>query len=121
MPIIDVELVAGTAERQGLAARLADSLAAVLGSGPMGCWVRVRRLAPEHYAENGGGPPEGVRPVFVSVLLAELPEPGTRRVQASAIASEVARVLDLPPQQVHVLYQPAAAGRVAFGGRLLEG
>src|SRR5690349_10521198 len=67
MPIIDVELVGEARVTAELSQRLADVLGEALSSRRGGAWVRVRQLAADHYAENGGLE-EGVLPVFVTVL-----------------------------------------------------
>ena len=53
--------------------------------------------------------------------------PGTTWVRVRALAEEVrtlthavARAVARPPEHVHVLSEPAAAGRIAFGGALVE-
>lgn len=75
MPILEVEIVVGPEEElaPGLAGRLADAAAAVFAIPPGRTWVRLRALPCDRYAEDGGGPPAGVRPVFVSILKARRP------------------------------------------------
>jgi phenylpyruvate tautomerase PptA (4-oxalocrotonate tautomerase family) len=91
----------------------------VLGSRPRGTWVTVETVAAERYAENAGAEP-GVAPVFVRVLLRDGPPRENAAEQAAALTGAVARCCGRPPENVHLFYQPAAAGRVAFGGRLVE-
>lgn len=121
MPIIDVELVLGDDEAlpPSLAATIAERAGPVLRGHPGGTWVKVRALSADRYAESDGGPPEGVRPVFVTVLEARLPaeEELTRRVEA--LTGVVADACARPAENVHVRYLPEAAGRQAFGGRLV--
>ena len=121
MPVLELrvvgELTGGLAA--GLAQRIADAAAEVLGSEPRGTWVAVETVAADSYAENGGVEP-GVAPVFVRVLLRDgAPREGAAE-QAAALTAAVARCCGRPPENVHLFYQPAAAGRVAFGGRLVE-
>ena len=119
MPILDVELTGETpADSAGLARRIADAAGDVFGTPPSRTWVKLRSL--HAYAENGAGPPAGVQPVFVSVLLARPPEGEERAAQVEALTRALAEACARPVENVHVLYAPAAAGRVAFGGRLLE-
>lgn len=122
MPIIRVEIVAPPDEPlpDRLAARLADGLAALWASPPQGTWVHVSVLDVHHYAENDGGPLPGVAPVFVTVLQARLAAPQQLRTEASAIAGIVAACCARPMEQIHVIFEPPAAGRIAFGGELLE-
>lgn len=121
MPILDLtivgELDAGL--REHAARRVADAAAVVFETGPGRCWARVRELDARDYAENGG--PTEARPVFVSVLRADLPTPGPRAALASALAGGVAEALGRPAENVHVLFEPGGAGRVAFGGALVAG
>jgi hypothetical protein len=81
--------------------------------------VRLRSLPRDAYAENGAGPPEGVHPVFVSVLLADLPEGEELRLQVHRLTLAIAKTCGRPPENVHLFYEPRASGRVAFGGKLV--
>ena len=121
MPILDVEVVLAPEEAlpPGLAAALADHAAAVFRSGPGETWVKLRPLAASGYAENGGGPDSGVRPVFVSVLRARWPDPERRAVELRQLTEAVARACSRPAEHVHVSYAQEGAGRAAFGGHLV--
>lgn len=117
MPILRVEVVGDpAADRAGLASRLAAAAGDVLASPPQGTWVRVSVLPAGDYAENGGGPP-GDLPVFVHVTKRSLG--GGIEGEARALAEAIGRVCERDPDRVHVIYEPAGAGRVAFGGRLV--
>ena len=120
MPIIDVEIVGPITEavRAGLAQRIADAAGAALNSGPQGTWVKVRYLAEDAYAENDGSPRDGGQPVFVSVLVAELADRTLLSEQAVRLASAVAVGCGRSTASVHIIFEPAGAGRVAFGGQL---
>lgn len=120
MPILNVELV-GTIPEQagsGLAQRIADSAGEVFGSRPQGTWVKLRFIEPNSYSENSGGPRGKAGPVFVSVLQSKV----WQGAQLSALASELAKAIaascSRPIENVHVLFEPAAKGRMAFGGKL---
>lgn len=121
LPILDIDLVVAAGERldAALASTLADAAGKVFGSVAGSTWVRVRPLPREHYAENGGGPPDGVDPVFVRVLLADAPSGEELRSQVHHLTAAIAKICGRPPENVHLLYEPAAKGRVAFGGKLL--
>ncbi|MHC4550176.1 MAG: tautomerase family protein [Planctomycetota bacterium] len=119
MPILEVEMVGAPAGRDPLAQRVADAAGEVLGTPPAETWVRLRVLDPQDYAENGGRTPDDLRPVFVSVLQARPPDGEARAREARALTEAVAKACGRPPARVHVLYQPPAAGRIAFGGRLV--
>jgi hypothetical protein len=60
-----------------------------------------------------------VYPVFVSVLKARLPSLGRLALEVAELTRAVAAVCHRPAENVHVVYQPEAAGRVSFGGRLV--
>lgn len=117
MPIVSVEIVTEEPPPTDLAGRLADALAQVFGGPPSRTWVRLRTLG--HYAEGDGGPPPNVLPVFVSVLMANPPPVASRETQAAAISAAVSAASKRPVENVHVLYEPPAAGRIAFGGELV--
>jgi enamine deaminase RidA (YjgF/YER057c/UK114 family) len=121
MPILDVTVVGGSAAaHDDTAQRIADASGEVLGARRGGCWVRLHRLDAADYAESGGAAPD-VAPVFVRVVRHELPPPADRARSAGALADAIARVLSRPRENVHVLFEPAAAGRIAFGGELASG
>ena len=123
MPILIVEIVTGPGERvpEGTAAAIADAAAAALGTPPGRTWVRLHVLAGGAYAEDGGGPPTGVRPVFVQVLKASVSAQPELEQEISALAAAVARACHRPVENIHIVYEPAAAGRIAFGGKLVPG
>lgn len=120
MPIVDVEVVGpvGDGIQRGLAKRIADAFGAELNSPPQGTWVKVRFLDERDYAENGPGPPDGGLPVFVSVLLRERPERDALAQHSLQLAAAVADACGRPRERVHIVFEPAALGRVAFGGHL---
>jgi phenylpyruvate tautomerase PptA (4-oxalocrotonate tautomerase family) len=122
MPILEVELVGEPAAgvREGLAAMLADAVGTLFGSDPMNTWVVLRVLPVGDYAENAAAPGARYAPVFVRVLKRTLPSERELKMEAAGLTSAVAEVCGRDPAQVHVIYEPAAAGRVSFGGRLAE-
>lgn len=121
MPILDVEIVIRPNEtlREGLAGELANCCGEIFGSRPGTTWVKLQTIARDHYAENGGGMPEAVLPVFVSVLKARNPAPDAMKLEAAGLAHAVAELCDRPPENVHITYLPEGAGRVAFGGKMI--
>lgn len=121
MPILDVEVVGALPRRgrPGAARRVADAVAAALGTPAGHTWVRLRRLPRGNYAENGGALPAAVRPVFVKLLLASPPSGCRRAAQATALARVIGEALGREGAHVHLLYEPSAMGRIAFGGQLL--
>jgi phenylpyruvate tautomerase PptA (4-oxalocrotonate tautomerase family) len=122
MPLLEIEIVGAVEASAGetLAQRLADATGRVLGSPPQATWVRVRTLRPEEYAENEGGP-AGVMPVFVKVTKRSTPPGDTLQTEVRQLTEAIAKICGRPRENVHVAYEPAAAGRQAFGGTLVEG
>ena len=118
MPIVVMEVVVPEHEvlPAALAPRAAAALGRLFGSAPGGTWVRVHELRQDRYAENDSKAPA---PLFVSVLHKELPSSLARAEQAKAIAREVAALTGRPMENVHVIFEAAGRGRVAFGGELM--
>jgi phenylpyruvate tautomerase PptA (4-oxalocrotonate tautomerase family) len=119
MPIITVEIVADPRrpQRPDAAQALADAIGGCLASAPGHCWVRIRSLGRDDYAENGVPRDQAASPVFVTVLQhSATPDPET----AAALTRTIAAALDRAPDCVHVEFAAAAAGRVAFGGTLVR-
>lgn len=119
MPIVDVELVVDSIPSPVSAQRLADALGEALSSPAGGTWIRVRQLERSNYAENGGMEDE-VRPVFVTVLERICPTGPELTDRIARITAAVADATGRDAADVHVLYEVNAAGRLAFGGRLVE-
>ena len=122
MPILKIEVVSRPGEElaNDLAERLADAAAAVMSDAIGRTWVRLRRLDAKSYSEDAGGPPEGVYPVFVSVLKADPLEQEELEAEAARLARAIAEQSGRPVENVHILYEPLGRGRVAFGGNLLK-
>ena len=99
---------------------LADALGALFGSQPSGTWVRARQQQRAYYAENMIEVNRDMRPVIVEILKSELGTEKERAIEAAAVCALVAQKLGRQPENVHVVYQPAARGRVAFGGQLVR-
>lgn len=122
MPILDIEIVASDTPPglpAGLAQSLADAAAQVFDA-PLGTvWVKLRFIASTAYAENGGKP-EGLFPVFVTVLKSRVPEGSELEDEVIRLTRAIAAILNRPQTNVHLFYRPDAAGRVAFGGNLVR-
>ncbi len=123
MPIVDIEVVTNASEPVASKEQLqslVDELGDLFGSEPGGTWIRLRSIDRGDYAENKTLIDGSVRPTFVSVLRSELPDAVELRREMAGIAEAVARILDRPLENVHVLYSPDAKGRIGFGGELKE-
>jgi len=122
MPILDIEIVAPDSA-PGLPAdltqSLADEAAPAFGAPKGTVWVKLRVLPLSQYAENGGLP-EGVHPVFVTVLKSRVREGSALEEEITRLTEILARVLDRPKSNIHIFYHPDGAGRVAFGGKLVK-
>ena len=117
MPIIDVEIVAPSVDPK-MAQPLANALGHAFKAADGKVWVRLRALAPEHYAENHVAGP--ALPVFVTVLQRHPPQRDALDRRVAAITEAVARLTSRDPRLVHVLFEPGTSGRLAHGGQILE-
>jgi len=122
MPIVTVELVddPGRPLERSLTQSLADVIGRVLNSPPGQCWVRLRLLPRDAYAENDALVDEGGLPVFVTLLERRPPVGAKLQDQITALTHAIAQVVGRPADCVHVEFAPAAVGRVAFGGKLVQ-
>ena len=121
MPIIDLQVVGRLPSQQehGLAQRLAGVIGQILGSQAQGTWIKISHLPAEHYAENGGAA-AAVLPVFAKVLKRKLPIGDALQKEVAALTAAIAEECGRPASMVHLIYEPSAQGRVAFGGMLVE-
>jgi len=122
MPILDIELIASNPTQSlpaGLTQSLADAVAQVFGAPQGTVWVKVRVIPSAQYAEDNGTP-LGVYPVFVTVLKSRVPERSALEDEIARLTQVIAEVLNRPNTNIHIFYQPDGAGRVAFGGKLVE-
>ena len=122
MPIVDIEIVAraAAADPRPAARALADALGTVFRTPPGRTWVRLRSLDAAAYAENQTTLSDADLPVFVTVLHAHMPVREALAAEVESVTLAVAAWAGRPVDSVHVQYAPAAAGRQAFGGRLVE-
>ena len=122
MPIIDVEVVAAAndAMANSVAQSLADAIGRALKSPPGQTWVRVRSLARNQYAENDALLDTAHLPVFVIVLKRQTPRRAELEAEIKALTGVVAQVIGRSASCVHIEYAPAGAGRLAFGGVLVQ-
>lgn len=119
MPILEVEFVGPAPDnvKRALARRVADAAGTVFGSPPRTTWVRVRFVSADEYAENEGAEP-GVFPVLVRVLQADPLQGDDLATEARRLTEALAAACNRPAENVHLVYEPAGRGRVAFGGTL---
>lgn len=119
MPILHVEIVLhpGESLSSQVAATIADRAGEVFGTPPGRTWVKLHLIPAEHYAENGDAG-EGLYPVFVSTLKNQLPTPEAMPTEVAQLTQVIAQACARSVENVHLVYLPAGAGRVAFGGKL---
>lgn len=122
MPILNVEVVLLPNESLSpdLAAELANRAGDIFGSPPGSTWVKVHAIPCSQYSENGAAPLTEAAPVFVTILKAKSASVAERQAEVAKLAPAIAQTCGRPEMNVHILYQPEGAGRVAFGGRLCE-
>ena len=122
MPIIDIQLVFESKDKAegNLAQNLSNALGKVLNAEPGRVWVRLLLLNSDCYAENEVTVKPSELPVFVKVLHATLPEAKILAEQSELLATTVALCLGRQPERVHIEYAAAGAGRMAFGGKLVQ-
>jgi phenylpyruvate tautomerase PptA (4-oxalocrotonate tautomerase family) len=120
VPVVEIELVSDEGPPAGLAQVLADSVGAALRALEGTTWVRLRVTPRAHYAESGGPIPEGVKPVFVTITERVRPTGRAQQEAVEAVTAAVAEATGNPKENVHVLYADDVAGRIAFGGRIVE-
>ena len=116
MPILEVEVVGqqqGDPPTEKLAERIAQAVGKALGVPNGQLWVKVSKLSAMSYAENG--PPTGVLPVFVHVLV-RTRDPSVWPQRAATISAAVSEATNRKQAAVHVIFEPDATGRVFFGG-----
>ena len=122
MPILDVEVV--VAENEVIdtcwAQQIADAAGSIFDTPPGRTWVRMRSLTHSGYAENQTMAGSVIRPIFVSVLKANMPPIDAVRAEVQQLTLEIAHITGRREENVHVLYLPPAAGRISFGGTLVE-
>lgn len=117
MPILHIEIVGEASHyREDLAQSLADAAGKALNSRPQGTWIKLHFLPPANYAENGGAI-DG-NPMIVSVLQAEPPAGEALSIQTHSLAEAIADTSGHRLENVHIIIEPAANGRIAFGGDL---
>jgi len=120
MPILQIDIVGEEEQfRRDLAQLIADKVGEALHSREQGTWVRLEFVPPHLYAENGCRD-ERQQPVIASLIQSVNPEQHLLVHQIVAITGAIAEATQIPSENVHLIVEPAATGRVAFGGTLVE-
>ena len=118
MPILNVEIIGEVTSREGLAQRIADAAGDALGTRSRGTWAKLHFIDESLYAENAGQHDKEVKPVFASVLQAHPPTGEKLQEQIAALTEAISQATGRAAENVHVIFESPAAGRIAFGGKL---
>ncbi|MEX0289392.1 MAG: 4-oxalocrotonate tautomerase family protein [Flavobacteriaceae bacterium] len=121
MPILEIEYIATKGELipGDLAQRIADAAESIFNSPKGTIWIKLRQLEADGYAENGIPSTSTPRPVFAKVLKRKAGDESTLRGEAMALARCIAQQMDRDVENIHIIYEASAQGRIAFGGELL--
>jgi phenylpyruvate tautomerase PptA (4-oxalocrotonate tautomerase family) len=121
MPIVDIEIVlrANESIREEVVSELANELGEIFHSSPGETWIKIHPLSADQYAENGGTP-YGIYPIFVTVMKSKLSSFEEMQMEVARITGSIAQICGRPSDNIHVIYQPAGRGRVAFGGKIVS-
>ena len=119
MPILTIDAVLDPKQPlpAGVASRIADAAAEVLGTASASTWVLIRPIPAANYAENGVD--QAPAPLLVSLRQRQPPEAEQRAQQVLDLTRALARACEREMNQIHILYELPAAGRQAFGGQLV--
>ena len=122
MPIVDIQFVLPKNQvlPEGLAQKLVDRLGRALSVQPGHLWLRLQVLPASNYAENEAQVADHDLPIFVTVMHAKSLTGKALEDEAFAVAEAVAEAVAKGRTQVHVEYAPSGAGRIAFGGNLVQ-
>ncbi len=119
MPILDIDIVGWPDDyADNLSQILADSVGLALNSRPQGTWVKLTFVEPRYYAENEGA--QDLPPVIARVLQADTPKGNALKQQIADLTSAISSATNRTEASVHLILEPNAKGRVAFGGNLVD-
>lgn len=120
MPILNLEIIGNQKDfPYDLAQKIADAAGHALDSRPQGTWVKLSFIPPQQYAENGGVE-DGMNPIIVSLIQSEVPPANHLGEQITKLTNAISSASGVPSQNVHIVIEPGAKGRIAFGGNLVE-
>lgn len=120
MPIVRVEIIGSPVPRtEKLAPTLAQECSPAFPPNHREVWLQVQLVPGPNWAVSTPSKP-GPGPVFVHVVREVNPRGAQLNREIEGLTAAVARVTGRPREQVYVLYEPSARGRMAFGGRLLK-
>ena len=119
MPILELDIIGWPEDfADNLSQLLADSVGQALNSRPQGTWVKLAFVEPRFYAENEGA--LDLPPVIARVLQANTPKGKALKKQIADLTRAISNATNRPEASVHLILEPNAKGRTAFGGNLVE-
>lgn len=122
MPIVTIEVIGPleTINSNDLTQKLANELGKIFDSAPGSTWVKVQYLDKINYAENDVNKHNTPSPIFVSILKRKIPSNIRIHQEIDKLSTLIANVYNRKIENVHLIYEPSAEGRIAFGGKLLH-
>lgn len=120
MPILNVSWIGDQPVPSHLAQRLADAAGGVLQTPPGRTWVMIRAVPSNFYAENHCPDVGAEGMLWISILLSEPPEGKALQPLVETLTAALAEASGVPSTRVHLLFEPAARARIAFGGTVFE-
>lgn len=122
MPILDIGIVTSDSYKAypvDLTQSLVDEVARVFKTLQGTIWGKVHFIPPGQYAEDHGTP-LGLYPVFVTAIKSGIPKGGVLIDEITKLTQVIAKALNHPDTNIHIIYQPDCGGRIAFGGKVFS-
>ena len=122
MPQLEIDIVFRPNEtlKGDTVQRLADAAGKVFDTPPGKTWVRINPVPRHYWAQNKTVLDSYVGPVVVSVLKRVMPQEEFIEVEARNLTRAIAGILDRPDEDVHIMYEADAVGRVVYGGKMVR-
>ncbi|MCB1122024.1 MAG: hypothetical protein KJT03_10770 [Verrucomicrobiae bacterium] len=122
MPQLNIDIVFRNKEtlKTDAVQRLADAAGKVFDTPPGKTWVKINPVPRQYWAENKTTLGSYVGPVVVSILKRSVPPPDQIEMEVENLTRAIAGILDRPHENVHIIYEADAIGRVAYGGKLVK-
>lgn len=122
MPQLNIDIVFRNKEtlKGDSVQRLADAAGKIFDTPPGKTWVKINPVPRQYWAENLSALDSYIGPVLVSILKRKVPPPDVIELEMENLTRAIARILDRPHENVHIMYEPDAIGRVAYGGKLVK-
>jgi phenylpyruvate tautomerase PptA (4-oxalocrotonate tautomerase family) len=122
MPQLNIDIVFRNKEtlKSDAVQRLADVAGKIFDTPPGKTWVKINPVPRNYWAENKTSLDSYVGPVIVSILKRQVPEPDKIELEIQNLTRAIAGILDRPDENIHIIYEADAIGRVANGGKLVK-